>query len=186
MACAVDLRGFEDGGRQRHEVLPQQEGAEGGAQSGQDDAPEGVLAAHPGDEDVVGQDGHLRRHHQGDKDQHEDGVLERETHKYQGVGGEDGQQHFDGGAHQRDDGAVKEELREGHRGHGDVVVLQVHALREDFQVHGDDLAGLLERAQDHPEQRQEDHQGSQDQRDVAAGNGLDNVGAGQWPVRAHE
>ena len=72
MAGAVDLRRFQDGTGQGQEVLAQQEGAEGRSEAGQDDAPEGVLAAHPGDQDVVGQDGHLRRDHQGHEDQDED------------------------------------------------------------------------------------------------------------------
>ena len=164
---------------QRQEVLAQQERAERGAQAREDDAPQRVLPAHARDQDVVGQDGHLRRHHERDQDEDEDDVLEGEADKDQGVGREDGQDDLDGGAHGGDDQAVHEEPRERHRGHRHVVVVQVHAFRQDLQVHRDDLAGLLEGAQHHPEQRKDDHERGQDERDVAAGDGLDQVGAGK-------
>src|SRR6478736_2224015 len=178
----VHLGRFQDGRRQGPEVLPQQEGAERSAQAGEDDPPEGVLAADPRDEDEVGQDGHLRRHHEGHQDQQEDKVPEREADKDQGIRRQDRQDHFDGGPCQRDDGAVQEELAERDRGHGGPVVLQVQAFREDFQVGGDNLAGRLEGAEHHPQQGQEYHQGGNDQGQVAAHHGLDQVPAGERPV----
>ena len=53
----------------------------------------------------------------------EDDVLEREADKDQGVGGQDRQDHLDGGADRGDDEAVQEEPAERHRGHGRAVVI---------------------------------------------------------------
>ncbi len=104
-------------------------------------------------------------------------VLEGEADKHQRVGRQDRQDHLDGGAHHGDDQCCSgRTARTAPWSWLRRVVLQVHALRKDPQVHGDDLARLLEGAQEHPQQRQEHHQGGEQQRDVAAGDVWTQVG----------